>query len=209
MSKYTTQVRAICGSYLTDEERAQCLPVGDIIEKTKDKVFNFSFPWYSDNGDGLPEFKSAFLATYYFDYIGAETLGAWKAMFIGKMSRVMDRYKAVYSQIKSTNDPLNNVDVKRDGTSSGTTSYNTSTNGQSINSDNPQVTVATNDYASSMYRGENVGNGSGETSETTGEHETGIRGKSKSRLIYEYRREFININEELIDMCKDLFLGVW
>ena len=233
MSKYTTQIRAICGSYLTDEERAQCLPVSDIIEKTKDKVFNFSFPWYSDDGEGLSEFKSSFLLTYYYDYIGFETLGAWKTYFSAKMSAIMPYYKKLYSALSSGDDPFYNVDVKHDTNEKEKRDTNdryndktvsnthTDTNTQDIHSDNPQVTIATNDYASTMDRGEGIANshGSGDTVHIGSENverergeqhrEYGARGKTRAQLIDEYKGQIVNINKELIDMCSTLFLGVW
>lgn len=45
-----------------------------------------------------------------------------------------------------------NTDVKQDAVSTDTS--NQKQNSQSIHSDNPQVTISTNDYASEMDRGE-------------------------------------------------------
>lgn len=81
--------------------------------------------------------------------------------------------------------------------------------------------MATNDYASTMDRGEGVTNshGTGDATHIGNEnvdrergeqrHEYGIRGKTRAQLIDEYRGQIVNINRELIDMCSTLFLGVW
>lgn len=233
MSKYTTTVREICESFLTEEEKYSDLPVHDVINKVKSKFFNFTFPWYSDKDEGKDDFMVAFLERYYNEYIGFETLGMWKTYFSAKMSAVMPYYKKLYFAISLGDDPFYNVDVRHDTNEKEVRdtndSYNdtavsntqTDTNTQDIHSDNPQVTVATNDYASAMDRGEGITNshGTGDTSHVGNEnidrergeqsHEYGIRGKTRSQLIDEYRRQIVNINKELIDMCSTLFLGIW
>lgn len=233
MSKYTTTIREICESFLTEEEKYSDLPVYDVINKVKSKFFNFTFPWYSVKGEGKDDFMLSFLERYYNDYIGFETLGMWKTYFSAKMSAVMPYYKKLYSAISLGDDPFYNVDVRHDTNEKEVRdtndSYNdtavsntqTDTNTQDIHSNNPQVTIATNDYASEMDRGEGITNshGTGDTSHVGNEnidrergeqsHEYGIRGKTRAQLIDEYRGQIININKELIDMCSTLFLGVW
>lgn len=233
MSKYTTTVREICESFLTEEELHQDLPVYDVIEKTKYRFFNFTFPWYNSTENGKSDFMTAFLERYYNDYIGFETFGMWKTYFSSKMSAVMPYYSKLYSAVSSGDDPFYNVNVRtdvneketRDTTDRyndvATSTTNTNTNTQDIHSDNPQVTVATNDYASTMDRGEGVTNvrGTGDATHTgneninrergEGSHEYGIRGKTRAQLINEYRGQIVNINKELIDMCSTLFLGLW
>lgn len=233
MSKYTTTIREICESFLTEEEKYSDLPVYDVINKVKSKFFNFTFPWYSVKDEGKEDFMLAFLERYYNDYIGFETLGMWKTYFSAKMSAVMPYYKKLYSAISLGDDPFYNVDVRHDTNEKEVRdtndSYNdtavsntqTDTNTQDIHSNNPQVTVATNDYASEMDRGEDITNshGTGDTSHVGNEnidrergeqsHEYGIRGKTRAQLIDEYRGQIVNINKELIDMCSTLFLGVW
>lgn len=233
MSKYTTTIREICESFLTEEEKYSDLPACDVINKVKSKFFNFTFPWYSVKDEGKDDFMLAFLERYYNDYIGFETLGMWKTYFSAKMSAVMPYYKKLYSAISLGDDPFYNVDVRHDTNEKEVRdtndSYNdtavsntqTDTNTQDIHSNNPQVTVATNDYASEMDRGEGITNshGTGDTSHVGNEnidrergeqsHEYGIRGKTRAQLIDEYRGQIVNINKELIDMCSTLFLGVW
>lgn len=233
LSKYTTSIKEICESFLTQKERCLDLSVNDIIDKTKYNFFNFDFPWYTTDNKTKEEFIRAFLLRYYNDYIGFETLGMWKTYFNAKMCAIMPYYTKLYNAIRLGDTPLNNVDVtiktnekeNKDITDkyndTSTNKSKTDTNTQSIESDNPQVTVATNDYASNMNRGEGVTNtnGSGDfvhigneaTERERGEenHEIGIRGKTKAELIKEYSKQIININKEIIDLCDTLFLGVW
>lgn len=221
MSKYTTTVREICESFISEEDKHSDLPVYDVINKAKTNFFNFTFAWYSDNNAGKDDFMIAFLERYYNDYIGCETFGMWKTYFSAKMSAVMPYYKKLYSALSSGDDPFYNVDVHHDTnekeTRNTSDSYNDTSvsNTQDIHSDNPQVTVATNDYASTMDRGEGTGDtthiGNENVDRESGEqhHEYGIRGKTRAQLIDEYRGQIVNINRELIDMCSTLFLGVW
>lgn len=221
MSKYTTTVREICESFISEEDKHSDLPVYDVINKAKTNFFNFTFPWYSDDNAGKDDFMIAFLERYYNDYIGYETFGMWKTYFSAKMSAVMPYYKKLYSALSSGDDPFYNVDMHHDTNEKETRdtsdSYNDTSvsNTQDIHSDNPQVTVATNDYASTMDRGEGTGDtthiGNENVDRERGEqqHEYGIRGKTRAQLIDEYRGQIVNINRELIDMCSTLFLGVW
>lgn len=221
MSKYTTTVREICESFISEEDKHSDLPVYDVINKAKTNFFNFTFPWYSDDNAGKDDFMIAFLERYYNDYIGYETFGMWKTYFSAKMSAVMPYYKKLYSALSSGDDPFYNVDMHHNTNEKETRdtsdSYNDTSvsNTQDIHSDNPQVTVATNDYASTMDRGEGTGDtthiGNENVDRERGEqqHEYGIRGKTRAQLIDEYRGQIVNINRELIDMCSTLFLGIW
>lgn len=56
---------------------------------------------------------------------------------------------------------------KSNGSTAGKTTSNTSQNTQSINSDNPQINFSGTDYASSMERGEVIGESSTDSSDTT------------------------------------------
>ena len=217
MSKYTLTVREICESYYDKAYMYEGIPFYSVIEAAKDKFFNFPFEWYNDNGDGKNEFMTAFLQYYYNDYIGFETFGMWKQYFAAKMNKVMPYYKKLYAAIIKGDDPFNNVDVEYNTDEryhdQATSNSSTTTNTQSIQSDNPQVTVATNDYASSMDRGEGStkteGNGRADTEHEEIRSEKGIRGKTRAQLINEYKKQIVNINNELVELCKDLFLGVW
>lgn len=233
MSKYTTTIRDILESYLTEEEKFSDLLVADIINKTMNKFFNFPFEWYSDDNIGLESFKRDFLLRYYNQYIGFETLGMFKTAFMSVVNLNMPKYKALFIAMSNGYDPLVNYDMHYDHhltnddkgsneySDTGTTKSTTDTDYQSIESDNPQVTIANNDYASSMTRGENNStNNSTGSSTHKGEdtkhtdrkednHDYGLTGKSQVDAISEFRAKYINLNKEIIDSCQTLFLAVW
>ena len=106
-------------------------------------------------------------------------------------------------------------------TDAGQSEVKNSQNYQNIDSDNPQVTVATQDYASTMSRGETINNTTTTAKNDLTENdnkdskrdrdtkEIGLRGKSTSEAIEEYRNQIQNINRELVEACRDLFMKVW
>lgn len=120
-----------------------------------------------------------------------------------------------------------------EGTISGTShdegSSSTSVDSQSIDSDNPQVNFSGADYASSMNRGqteqslntENDGTTSStenrsegvEESRTTQKNdtrsETGNRGMSRGDVVRQMRETVYNVNMDIINRCRDLFLLIY
>lgn len=233
LSKYTTTVKDICESFISRQELwSMDLSVQRTIDKTQDKFFNFDFPFYSEDIKDLYTFKTYFLLRYWNNYIGFETLGMWKTAFLAKMHELMPYYTKLYDAIQNDN-PFTNVNITiteeekgnekttTKSTNTGQSEVKNSQNYQNIDSDNPQVTVATQDYANSMTRGETLNNTTTTAkNDSTGDDnkdskrdrdtkEIGLRGKSTSEAIEEYREQIQNINRELVEACRDLFLKIW
>lgn len=233
LSKYTTTVKDICESFISSQELwSMDLSVQRIIDKTQGKFFDFDFPFYSEDRKDLYTFKAYFLLRYWNNYIGFETLGMWKTAFITKMYELTPYYTKLYDAIQNDN-PFTNIDVTftetekgnektiTNSTDAGESKVKNNQNYQNIDSDNPQVTVATQDYASSMSRGETVndtttsaknnhaGNDNKDSKRDRETKEIGLRGKSTSEAIAEYREQIQNINRELVEACRDLFMKVW
>lgn len=233
LSKYTTTVKDICESFISSQELwSMDLSVQRIIDKTQGKFFDFDFPFYSEDRKDLYTFKAYFLLRYWNNYIGFETLGMWKTAFITKMYELTPYYIKLYDAIQNDN-PFTNINVTftetekgnektiTNSTDAGESKVKNNQNYQNIDSDNPQVTVATQDYASSMSRGEtvndtttsaknnHVGNDNKDSKRDRETKEIGLRGKSTSEAIAEYREQIQNINRELVEACRDLFMKVW
>lgn len=233
MSKYTTTVKDICESFIPSQELWSVdLSVQRTIEKSQAKFFDFDFPFYSNDAKDLYTFKTYFLLQYWNNYIGFETLGMWKTAFLSRMHELMPYYTKLYDAIQNDN-PFTNINVTfteaetgnekttTDSTDAGNSEVKNNQNYQNIDSDNPQVTVATQDYASAMSRGETInsttttaknnhaGNDNKDRKRDRVTKETGLRGKSTSEAIAEYREQIQNINRELVEACRDLFLKVW
>ena len=233
LSKYTTTIKDICESFISQHELwSMDLSIQRTIDKTQDKFFNFDFPFYSEDRKDLYTFKTYFLLRYWNNYIGFETLGMWKTAFIAKMHELNPYYTKLYDAIQHDN-PFTNTNITiteaekgnekttTNSTDAGESEIKNSQNYQNIDSDNPQVTVATEDYASTMSRGETInntkttannshtGNDNKDSKRDRETKETGLRGKSTSEAIAEYREQIQNINREIVEACRDLFLKVW
>lgn len=233
MSKYTTTIKDICESFIPQQELwSMDLSVQRTIDKSQANFFNFDFPFYSNDIKDLSTFKTYFLLRYWNNYIGFETLGMWKTAFLARMYELMPYYTKLYNAIQKDN-PFTNIDITHteketgnettatNSTDAGTSKVNNNQNYQNIDSDNPQVTIATQDYASGMNRGETInntettatnthtGNDNKNRDNTRNIKEVGLRGKSTSEVIAEYREQIQNINSEIVENCRDLFLKLW
>lgn len=234
MSKYTTTIYNILQNIVPNSES---LSPDELVENGVNAFFDFSFPWYNNTGDGKSEFMTAYLTRYLNNEIGQETLGMHKQFFKGLMYENMEEMKQKYAllggmpnvageRLVKHNENINdtetsNTDVKQDAVSSGTS--NQKQNSQSIHSDNPQVTISTNDYASEMDRGEatvnnntdtasyssgnNNSNRVGNTIRTLSENETDTRNSEK--YFRAISAGTYLINTILLKRCRRLFMQVW
>lgn len=243
----------------------ESMTADQIITAGKDHFFDFTFPWYSEDNVGLDEFKELFLHKYYLRQIGQETTGQFKLFLKSRLLEKMPYYKELYKTTIIEYDPLVNknlikeilsdVSENEEMSSNKTESYdstleqsasgnsklsstiNTETNNQSVHSENPEITVSNNDYASSMDRekrktdeeGVSDSNSSAKSSESKKELSTnvaknsiektknnkgkeilkGFDGDYQSEAILKFRQTITNINEMICDDMKDLFLGYY
>lgn len=234
MSKYTTTIYNILQNIVPNSES---LTPDELVEQGVNAFFDFSFPWYNNTGDGKSEFMTSYLTRYLNNEIGQETLGMHKQFFKGLMHENMEEMKQKYRLLGDTpnvagervlkhNETINdtetsNTDVKQDAVSTDTS--NQKQNSQSIHSDNPQVTISTNDYASEMDRGEattnnttnitsnssgkNNSNRVGNTIRTLSENETDTRNSEK--YFKAISEGTYLINTILLKRCRRLFIQVW
>ena len=230
MSLWTIQVMEILKNYALPQTN---LPFYSLIEATYQDYFNFEFPWYSDDEQSKIDFQKLFLLRHMMDYIGQETIEQHRMFLAERLREIMPTYQQLYETTVLDMEWGKNIDVEYTGEETGThvtngessresevTNSNT-INNQSIESDNPQITIQTEDYASTMSRGESTQSGSSnETSNdssnitvNTGRSDTrnekGNRGLSRGNVVKEMREAIVNINQMILDECKDLFLGVW
>lgn len=201
----------------------------EIIKNGKEKFFDFEFPWYSAENVGLDEFETLFLETYYMNQIGFETYELFQLNLSKTLKSVMDVYKEKYKIVSKNIDYLSthnmtDKEVIQDNsvsttTTNGTTISRGKTDTQDINSDNPNITIQTQDYASAMSRGETESSNEVSVNDRTvsdnvnsGDHvktTIGYAGVTPSKIISEFKENIININKELVDECSHLFIGLW
>jgi hypothetical protein len=234
LSKYTTTIYNILQNIVPNSES---LTPDELVEQGVSVFFDFSFPWYNDTGDGKSEFMTAYLTRYLNNEIGQETLGMHKQFFKGLMYENIEEMKQKYALLgdmpnvagerrvthnENINDTeTSNTDAKQDIVSTDVS--NQKQNSQSIHSDNPQVTISTNDYASEMDRGEaSTNNNTNSTSNSTGQTDSNRVGNTKRTLsenVTDTRNsdKYFNaisegaylINTILLKRCRKLFMQVW
>lgn len=152
MSNYTTEVRTICENYAGYPHFSGEISVADIIEKSRTKIFDFSFPIFDEKYRSVLETK--IIKHYYTREIGLETVGLWKLKLDTKMNEIMPYYNQLYSSTLLEFNPFYDVDITRkhntrsDGTrnetnenkSNGTNQNTTNSNSTNRNlySDTPQ-----------------------------------------------------------------------
>lgn len=131
MSKYTTEVRYICEHYAGLNESAEYSSVEDVISRSRDKIFDFSYPIYDVNYKSVLETK--ILKHYYTREIGEETVGLWKLRLNTRMNEIMPFYNQLYESVMLKFNPLENVNLTKDKdiTNAGENASNTTTNVES------------------------------------------------------------------------------
>ena len=226
MTKYTVRVCDILRSFSSPQTNVR---FDKIIEQGAEKFFDFDFPWYAEDGNGLNDFKILFLETYYTQQIGFETYELFQLNLSKVLKSIMHVYKEKYKVVSKNVDYLSTHNLiessaeqytgTQTSTNTDTSVSKTKTDTQNIISDNPNITIQTQDYASSMSRGESVSddnttsngktmNDNESTNNVLGETK-GYAGVTPSKIISEFKENVININKELVDECSHLFMGLW
>lgn len=212
MAKYTIELRTIS-------------------ESQNLSVFDFDYPFY-DN-DLKKVFEDKFIQYYYYDEIGFETIGRFKQRLRAKLNEIMPRYSQLY-QTELTSKDINfmlNKDLKETfirevdntnnmtgdsldkvtgsdntefkesniGNGNATLSYNSLT---SINQNN-------NDFNNNKSSNSNVVNKGNEREETTLLSQGNIGITSSAELLQKWRDTIINIDQQIINECRDLFMTIF
>lgn len=140
MANYTTEVRTICENYAGYPHFSGEMSVADIIEKSRTKIFDFSFPIFDEKYRSVLETK--ILKHYYTREIGLETVGLWKLKLDTKMNEIMPYYNQLYNSTLLEFNPFYDVDITRkhntrsDGTKNETNESKNQTMNQNANKAN-------------------------------------------------------------------------
>lgn len=158
----------------------QNLTIEEMVEKARELIFDFKYPFYTDEAQAKEDFEKMFILMHLRDNWGFETAGEFKYWLQRKLTLVSDGYRQLYQTMKLEYNPLENHNLERTVDRSGKTKEtninsgvvnnesntdNTVTgnshttgdrtaNNQNIHSDNPQVNFSGQDYASNMDRGQ-------------------------------------------------------
>lgn len=180
MSKYTTEVRFICETNSGLSESKGYNNIEEVIENSRAKIFDFSYPIYDESYRSVLETK--ILKHFYTREIGAETVGLWKLWLNTRMNEIMPYYNELYKSATLEYNPLYDVDITttKNGTidgnknDTGTNTGNTETDVNSTNvvnrdswdyySDTPQggiTGLSTNSYLTNATHDTVLDSGSG------------------------------------------------
>ena len=149
MSKYTTEVRFICETAAGLSESVGFSDVESVLEKSWDKIFSPSIPFYKE--EKRAELCQKILAHYYTREIGFETVGLWKLHLNRKMKEIMPFYNEMYKTLDFKYSPLEDVDYFEhhenndtfSETTTGSTTRESSTTGKSKDTRTDDLSEAT------------------------------------------------------------------
>ena len=193
-----------------------------LLQDKNFKLFDFDYEFYSD--EAKEGFEEKFINRYMFDEIGFETVMRFKHYLKEKLNRIAPYYKQLYeTEVRCMKDDIDfmlNKDLREKETIKGTNSSNSKTNATSNSTskesslDNGNATLDLNDSIT------NISNsiGSGITNnDVTGENDQirellsqgNIGITSNAELLKQWRQVLINIDEMIIEECRDLFMMIY
>lgn len=207
------------------------IELGTISESKNLCVFDFPYYFYEPNLKG--EFEQKFIDYYYIHEIGFETIGRFKQRLKAKLNTIMPYYRQLYeTELASKNiNFLLNKDLKETflkevnntndmiGDSQNNVTGNDNTNYKESNINNGNATLSL-DSLTSINENENnfnnnttsnstVSNKGNEREETTLISQGNIGITSSAELLQKWRDVLINIDQMIIEECRDLFMGVF
>lgn len=196
-------------------------------------IWDFDYPSFYQ-GEEKTAFEKKVIDHYYFRQIGQETVGRFLHYFRAKIREIMPLYIQRYKSVElfeSVEDPLQSYDLKEEYTrqttsqgstsSSGTSSEDTENNKEHRHSDTPQGDITNLDlYMSDASKDKETTTNSGTSSAESESSDSGSETYTLTRKgnigvqplgqeINVLRSSFINVDMEVIDELKDLFLKVY
>lgn len=216
MSKYTMQLREVCGIYGQENVEGwfKDYELSDYLTAEEIAVIEQRGTWTKD------KLAKQIVEHYDFREIGLETPALFRHEAKVKMRELMEEYAPKIYSASIQYDPLVNVDFEEsyNATSSNTGTSNSNSSGLTVNSDTPQgniskASILSGNYASSTGASESSGSstatGQGEehyTKRTKGN--SGVSATAQA-LIRQYRDTIITINRDIIRDLNELFMGIW
>ena len=212
MSKYTTEVRYIVETNADPAAKT----IKEKILSAAPKIFDFDFPIYEEKH--RIELEEKILKHYYTREIGVETPGLWKLFLERRLNEIMPYYNNLYKAAALKIDPLS--EYEESDTFKGTTTNtgdntNTSTSkNKVIDSDFPQaaVDISSGNYATGATESADSSTATGTINNSgTNDYNSIKKGrhKSASLLILEYKEAILNVDLDIINELKDLFMQIY
>lgn len=164
-ARYTMDVRTICETYANVESPgwSDQTTVDTIIDNAIPKVFNFSYPIFSEDYRNVLEHH--ILQHFYTREIAFQTVGRWKLGLQQKLNDIMPYYNKLYKSQELDVDPFNNIDVTETSESSGNTTSknNTTRNGTSVTTGSSETNDTADGTSGTETNGKTTTNNSRDT----------------------------------------------
>lgn len=184
--------------------------------------FNFGLQDYPIFDENYREtLNNNILYYYYEDEIGFETPELFKIYLNRTMNRIMSYYNNLYLAQKNILDSgiFNNVNYKETSNRQLNSYANSTSNskGKGLYQDTPQGQISMTEFEDQHYatnltlnNNENTDSSQGNSVDDYIRNVTGNNGnRYPVELLYEVRKNLVNIDELIIDELKDLFMGIY
>ena len=198
----------------------------DLYSILKDKnfeLFDFDYDFY--NEEHKKDFEEKFINRYMFDEIGFETVSRFKHFLKEKLNRIAPYYNQLYQtelrclegdiDFMLNKDLHETINVKDKNSSKSKTNATSKTLNKESYLDNGNASL---DLTEGNLTGVNSSDGNGITeSDMSGENEQlteliskgNIGVTSSAELLKQWRQVLINIDEMIIEECRDLFMMIY
>ena len=194
-----------------------------LLQDENFKLFDFNYDFYSE--EAKEDFEEKFINRYMFDEIGFETVMRFKHFLKEKLNRIAPYYKQLYqTELRCMKDDIDfmlNKDlretetIKGNNKSSNTTNANSSTLNKESYLDNGNASL---DLSEGNMTGisSSEGNGITNSSQEDSNDQTrtllsqgNIGITSSAELLQKWRTVLINIDEMIIEECRDVFMMIY
>ena len=194
-----------------------------LLKNPNFKLFDFNYSFYDEQHK--EEFEEKFINYYMFNEIGFETVKRFKHYLKEKLNRIAPYYEQLYKtelrclegdiDFMLNKDLHETINVKDKNTSKSKTNATSNTLNKESYLDNGNASL---DLTEGNLTGVNSSDGNGITeSDMTGENEQlteliskgNIGVTSSAELLKQWRQVLINIDEMIIEECRDLFMMIY
>ena len=194
-----------------------------LLKNPNFKLFDFNYSIYDEQHK--EEFEEKFINYYMFNEIGFETVKRFKHYLKEKLNRIAPYYEQLYKtelrclegdiDFMLNKDLHETINVKDKNKSKSKTNATSNTLNKESYLDNGNASL---DLTEGNLTGVNSSDGNGTTeSDMTGENEQlteliskgNIGVTSSAELLKQWRQVLINIDEMIIEECRDLFMMIY
>lgn len=199
-----------------------------LVKSLRDMNYNLGmsdYPIFDENY--RKPLNNKILDHYNFYEIGFETAGLFKFNLNTTLNEIMPYYNQLYKSALIEFDPLMMADLTEkyshnsSGNNSGTSNSNSSSDNKNLFQDTPlspipSVSLENQKYATNItfnntsLEDTTTSNSKFDNTEDYIKTITGnIGNHSNSKLLTEFRNTFLNIDMQVINDLRDLFMGLW